>query len=345
MASALHVVASTDRRGAEVFAHDLVGALDRLGRDGELVAVAAGTSTATLPIPDLGGLSVPGVRRLRKRAAAHDHVVAHGSTSLPAAALATVAGPPFVYRSIGDPRYWSSSRLAAARVRPMFARAAAIVALWPAAAEELRDRGVRTEVVVIPNAVDTAYFRPPEPAERAAARASWGLDADAEVVLYLGALSAEKDPATAMAACAELSNVQLLVGGDGPLRRELERDAAGTVRFVGSVADPRSLLWAVDAVVIPSRTEGIPAVAIEAGACGIGVVASDVGGVSSVVLDGRTGRLVRPGDLRAVRAGVDEALRGAFDPDLARTHCVESFDLVAVAEQWDALLGPDSGRP
>lgn len=337
-ASALHVIASTDRRGAEVFAEGLVASLERIGRRGEMIAVAKGTTTTNLAVPDLGGLSVSAVRRLRRLAREHEHVIAHGSTSLPATAFATLGGPPFVYRSIGDPRYWSSSRLTAARVRPMLQRAAALVALWPAAADALVARGVRPPVVVIPNAVDTTHFRPPEVAERRAARDALGVDDGVGLVLYVGSLSSEKNPGTAIDACETMPDVHLVFAGDGPLRGTLEARASSAVQFVGSVDDVRPLLWAADALVVPSRTEGIPAAAIEAGACGVAVIASDVGGVASVVLDGQTGRLVTPGDIGAVRAGLAEALDGAFDREVARSHCVQTFDLAPVAQQWDALL-------
>ena len=338
MASTLHVIASTDRRGAEVFASELVEALADLGHDGGLVAVAGSSSAAPLPLPDLGGLSVGAVRELRRLARTHDRVVAHGSTTLPACAIATIGGVPFVYRSIGDPRYWSSSGWRAARVRLLLGRAATVVALWPGAADELRRRGLDGRVVVIPNAVDTSAFRPPDAAERLAAREALGLGVAEHVVLYLGSLSDEKNPGGAVEACDGLAETVLVMAGDGPRRAELAAAPRPAVRLVGAVDDARSLLWAADCLILPSRTEGIPAAAIEAGACGLPVVATDVGGVSSVVLDGRTGRLVEPGSAHDLRTGVIEALAGSFDGALARSHCVEHFDLRAVARQWDELL-------
>ena len=67
-------------------------------------------------------------------------------------------------------------------------------------------------------------------------------------------------------------------------------------------------LAAIDVLVVPSRTEGIPAVAIEAGLAQVPVVATDVGGVSSVVIDGVTGMLVETAAPDQLRAGIDRAL-------------------------------------
>ncbi len=94
---------------------------------------------------------------------------------------------------------------------------------------------------------------------------------------------------------------ELCIVGDGPLRPELEAQAAGlalgdAVRFAGwSDAMPA---WhaAADIVVNSSDSEGTPLVLIEAGATGRPVVATRVGGVADVVIDGETGWLVERDD-------------------------------------------------
>jgi glycosyltransferase involved in cell wall biosynthesis len=99
--------------------------------------------------------------------------------------------------------------------------------------------------------------------------------------------------------------------------------------------------WA-DAVVLPSLTEGLPNVALEAGAAGVPVVATAVGGTPEVVADGQTGFLVRPNDSNAFAAGViailsDHGLAKSLGT-AARRRMRELFSFEAQAEAYQALL-------
>ena len=85
----------------------------------------------------------------------------------------------------------------------------------------------------------------------------------------------------------------------------------------GFRTDLDSLIGAADVVVLPSFTEGLPNVALEASAAGVPVVATAVGGTPEVVADGETGFLVPPGSPTAIAAKVGELLR---DPRLAYPH-------------------------
>ena len=122
--SILHIVASTDRRGAETFAVDLSARLAALGWRSETVALAPGRSGG-LDLESLGDapLSLRTLQRLRRRTRSSNVVVAHGSTTLPACALAlSGSGRPFVYRNIGDPYHWATSRLRRLRTAAFLAQ-------------------------------------------------------------------------------------------------------------------------------------------------------------------------------------------------------------------------------
>jgi glycosyltransferase involved in cell wall biosynthesis len=178
------------------------------------------------------------------------------------------------------------------------------------------------------------------------------IDAERPLVAYLGALSEEKHPLLAVEAMAEVPDAQLVVAGAGPLAGEVaaraERASGGRILPVGSLGDPARLLAAADALVITSRSEGIPAVTIEAGLAGLPVVATDVGGVSEVVVDGETGRIVPSFQPRAVAAALREVLgdAGPAMGEAARTRCLTRFALDVVAQQWVPVLdavGPRAG--
>jgi len=112
---------------------------------------------------------------------------------------------------------------------------------------------------------------------------------------------------------------------------------AGIVEFLGHVEDMAALLAETDVVVLPSRAEGAPRSLIEAAACGIPLVATDVPGCREVVLDGRSGYLV---PLHDVGALTDAVLRLARDDELrqrmgeaGRRLVLESLDESIVFER------------
>lgn len=340
-------VNTTDRRGAEVFAHTVLQQLGERGADAELWAVAAGTGAQRLEVDHLGGhrFDPRVVRRARALARSADVVVAFGGNALQLAALATAGTDvPFAYRQIGDPSFWGRVRLADLRIGRPMRRAAAVVALWSGAGDDLvaRYRLAPERVQVIPNARDAARFEPVTAEERAAAQEALGLD-PGPTVAYLGALSWEKRPADAIRAVAPLPDVQLLLAGDGPLRMELEDLAAeaapGRVRLTGVVSDARTVLHAADVLVCTSATEGMAGCLLEAGLCGVPVVATRVGAAEEVVEDGVTGILVDVDDPIAVAEGIRRALEQR-DPmsAAARERTMERYSFEHVTPAWGSLL-------
>ncbi|HVS64175.1 MAG TPA: glycosyltransferase [Thermoanaerobaculia bacterium] len=94
---------------------------------------------------------------------------------------------------------------------------------------------------------------------------------------------------------------RVLILGDGPLRADLERRArqlelTDRIRFLGFQQDVAAHLRLFTVMVMPSLEEGMPLAALESVAAGVPVVATRVGGLPDVVLEGETGMLVEPGD-------------------------------------------------
>ena len=346
--SVLFVITSTNRRGAEVEGSDVAVALARRGLDCTVVALAPGCGTELLDVDVLGPSerSLSTLRALRRRARCVDLVVAYGSSTLPACALALAgSGPPFIYRSIGDPGRWVRSTLHRSRTGQLMRRAAHIVALWPGAGEAIHTLyGVPAEdISVIANGRDATHFLPPTAAQRKAARSKFGLDGEGPVAVILGSLSEEKCVHIGLNAAASVPGLRVLVIGDGPCRSELELLAARTLRgriqFSGSLRDVMPTLHASDVMLLTSRTEGLPGALIEAGMCGLASVATNVGGVGQIVIDTKTGILVRVGDVEAVAAGVITALEHQLSmSNEARVHCETRFATELTLDHWERLV-------
>ena len=344
----LHVITGTTRRGAETFAVDLALALAERGRAGRTVALTVDGSGAGLDVPALGRrpLGAGTIAALRHEVKRARVVVAHGSSAVVACTMATLGTRTrFVYRNIGDPTFWLDTQRRRAQMRWILRRVDATVALWEGSAAALRAFGSdRLDVRVIPTGVPARLFEPADTKARAHARRALSVGGRGIVVLYIGSLSGEKNVDAAISAVASIPDAELLLVGDGPDRARLEalaRSAASDrIRFLGARDRPREELAAADVLVLPSRTEGIPAVLIEAAFSGLPVVASAVGGIPEIVEDGRTGLLVPPGDVAALaRALRAAAADGAAMGNAARLRCLERFEIGVVADAWSALLG------
>jgi glycosyltransferase involved in cell wall biosynthesis len=138
-----------------------------------------------------------------------------------------------------------------------------------------------------------------------------------QIVLAAGRLSPEKGFAVLVEAaatiCRDNPQAGLVLFGEGVLRPELEQRIAKlglANRFLmpGFRTDLDTLIGAADVVVLPSYTEGLPNVALEASAAGVPVVATAVGGTPEAVADGESGFLVPPGQPEPIAAKVGELL-------------------------------------
>ncbi|HBO43930.1 MAG TPA: hypothetical protein DD670_08365 [Planctomycetaceae bacterium] len=157
-------------------------------------------------------------------------------------------------------------------------------------------------VHVLHNAVDVDNPMPCS-AEAPSLRGRFSIPNGNPIVIAVARLNPEKGIDVLIDAFAilaeQLSNVHLVLVGDGQERRRLEkqcqkRQLNGRVHFAGYSAMPGDLVAEADVLALSSRSEGLPNVVLEAMAMGKPVVATTVGGVPEVIEDGISGRLVPP---------------------------------------------------
>lgn len=142
-------------------------------------------------------------------------------------------------------------------------------------------------------------------------------------LLVVGRLSSEKGVDVLLRACALLATqgqqIDLTVVGDGPDRQELERLAESlafhSVHFVGHSTQPDEYYRVADLLVIPSRSEGLPNVLLEAISHGLPVVATRVGAIPEVIRDDRVGRMCPPGDIGALAEAIQASLVHRYRED------------------------------
>jgi D-inositol-3-phosphate glycosyltransferase len=190
---------------------------------------------------------------------------------------------------------------------------------------------------IVPPGVDHAFFGP---GHRPQARRALGLPLDGRLLLFVGRIQPLKRADVAIEALAELraggSEPYRLVVVGGPSGPHGEKsleglhdvaDARGVREFVHFIEpQPHELLSsyyrAADVCLVPSRSESFGLVALEAAACGTPVVASAVGGLTTLVDDGHTGFLVDQPDPRAYAAAVRRVFDAPLGPERLSTASV-----------------------
>jgi len=137
-----------------------------------------------------------------------------------------------------------------------------------------------TNVVCIPNFVDTTFFSP----QKSSFKKDYSLPVDKPIILYVGRLVKEKGVSDLFLATKDLDVIRVIIG-DGPHRAILEQTAPPNTFFLGSRSskDILSALNAADVFVNPSYAEGLPTSVLEAAAVGVPTIASDVGGTAQIL--------------------------------------------------------------
>lgn len=354
MVSVAHLIATNRARGAEKFAIALADSLGTYGLKQEIVVIRSyGNTHHSENVPEVAmyfrAPPFPSIfwealsfRRLLNRANP-DVVLCHGLRTAKVARLACLFRPKkpiLVMKKIGMTSDWVRRNRV---IRNTFSRwvlrgMSKIVVLGPAQFREVTEifRIPPNSVVHIPNG------RPVDPTLESSP--VWGR------ILFVGSLEREKGPDVALRVFRDVhsrnKSARLRFLGEGSLRTALEELAVSLgvrefVDFQGHVDDVNSELRSASAMLMSSRTEGVPGAAIEAAIAGLPVVAWDVGDIAAVVEDGVSGVLVRSGDEAALGAALLEVISSDSrrrELSIGAKAKSSVFDIAVVSRMYIELL-------
>lgn len=228
------------------------------------------------------------------------------------------------------------------------------IAISRAIRQHLERRGVPArKVSVVHNGIP-----PAPPGDRESLRRSLHIPTDVVALVTVARLHPTKGLHHLLAAAAllpaDLPPWHLYICGDGPMRAALEHQAralsvADRIRFLGHVPEARRLLAAFDLFVLPSLMEGMGIAALEAMAAGLPVVATAVGGIPELVVDGQTGRLVPPADPAALAGALASLLRSPGQAramgEAGRRRFADHFTVERFARATEAVYQEHGLRP
>ena len=179
--------------------------------------------------------------------------------------------------------------------------------------ETIEKYGVEKDIIAIPNFIDTEFFHPVDAKNLRRLMAP----GDEKILIHVSNFRAVKRVSDAIKAFKIILDsgikAKFLLVGDGPDRAECEVLARELgiwqqTRFLGKQAELASILSISDVFLIPSGNESFGLSALEAMACGVPVISSDVGGLPEVNVDGKTGFIVKMGDVEAIAQRTIELL-------------------------------------
>jgi len=290
-------------------------------------------------------------RRIARRHSVDVVVSKTRKTYLPGLAVARAAGVPHIVHVGSLPESTGSgvvdrADMASFRARLRAPHDARLVVCEAIRESLVADGADPRTIYDVRNAVDADRFTP----ERAPTypdkltRACEATEGTTRVG-FVGGLHDYKGVFDMAAALDRLDDVSLLIAGDGPARDRLASETDDRCRLLGAVPYESipAVYDAIDVFILPSHTEGLPRVVLEAQASAIPVVATRVGGVPEVVTDGETGLLCPPRQPAALATAIDRladepALRAALGT-AGRRAVGETFTWPRLLNRYERFLG------
>ncbi len=278
------------------------------------------------------------LRRLKPRAVVLHHIgpLLYGSIAARIARIPVVLHYEHDVWHYEDPKHRRLLRGLSVAMRPRH------IATSNNAADRMAQILPSAPVVVVPPGIDLDRF---VPGDRRAAQSRLGLGDCQHWIGTVGRLVPVKDQVTMVRCLKQLPpSIGAVIVGDGPERDVILGEAVALgvgdrLRLLGQRRDVPEILPAFDVFCLPSRHEGMPRSLMEAQACGVPVVASDVGAIREVVCES-TGRLAAPGDVEAFSQAIRSTIARGPVAEPTRRHVAQRFSLAAVLEALDRLTVP-----
>lgn len=208
-----------------------------------------------------------------------------------------------------------------------------------------RLRRFRLDIEAVPNGVDTDHFTPASKDERQQLRSKLHLPREEALVLHVGSLIPRKRPDALLNAylrSAAKEHATLIFLGDGPMRAPLMQVAQGTkkVLFLGQVSNVLDYLRCADLLVSTSRSEGLPNSVLEALACGLPTLLSNIDSHQELGIESSgAGHLTdaeNPAELAASLERILSSDRHALHKN-ARSLALEKFSARQTARRYSAV--------
>ncbi|HYN19651.1 MAG TPA: N-acetyl-alpha-D-glucosaminyl L-malate synthase BshA [Thermoanaerobaculia bacterium] len=205
--------------------------------------------------------------------------------------------------------------------------------------------GIQNRIEVVPNFIDPSRY---EQAQGSPGARRWAKPGE-RILVHISNFRPVKRVLDVVEVFLRLRNhvpCRLLMVGDGPERGRVEQrcrdtDACNSITFIGSLPLIEEVLVGADLFFLPSETESFGLAALEALSCEVPVIATAVGGLPEVVIDGECGFLHPIGDVEGMAASArklleDEPLRKAFGA-AGRRRAVEVFGQAPIVAQYRSI--------
>jgi glycosyltransferase involved in cell wall biosynthesis len=348
----VHVVERLAPGGIETLVHDLVagsktsdhivslwGTRAQVIEGWPLMAFHAGNLHGMSKRPGIQLSLIPRLAQLLRRIGA-THVFAHHmGPLLYAGAASRLAGLNLIF--VEHDCWHYDARVSDERIIKFSARffRPRIVAVNDEIASRLRKMTRRLDVSAFAPGVSTSKF---VPSSKQLARYSLGLNAASKIIGTAGRLVEVKGHAYLIEALTRLDkDTELAIVGDGPDKQSLmdlskHLGISERVHFLGHRDDLSLIYPAFDVFCLPSLAEGLPRAVLEAQACGIPVVASDVGSVITAIAPD-SGGIVPPRDAAMLAEAIERSLKQKISPQTLHDFIDHNFSLSQTQRQFEEL--------